>query len=163
MPGNYFRYYHRIIVWGLKYFLIKMTSCPHAGSSTKVSKQKVWRKTKSLNPPRYFGSFLKSFILRRAGSFIDDPRGIFDSVSADSILFISVLNGPSAQTDCIPFDVKATNNLVWGKYKNKWTLFQGQKSDRCKVGPGSICYQLDKTKVSLYCRSVYMFSFKEKV
>ena len=65
-----------------------------------------------LNLPRYFGSFLKSFILSSAGSFIDDPSGTFDSVSADSILFISVLNGPSAQTDCIPVDVKAKHNLV---------------------------------------------------
>ena len=38
--------------------------------------------------------------------------GISAWVSADSILFIKVLNGPSAQTDCIPVDVKAKNILV---------------------------------------------------
>ena len=72
-----------------------------------------------LNLPKYFGSFLKSFILSSAGSFIDDPSGTFDSVSADSILFISVLNGPSAQTDCIPVDVKAEHNLLLEKIVKK--------------------------------------------
>jgi len=61
---------------------------------------------------RYFGSFLKSFILSIAGSFIFSTSGTFDSVSADSILLIRVLNGPSAQTDCIPVDVKATHSLI---------------------------------------------------